>query len=120
MEVVTFGRKDLEGTDYPYTNALVITMTIRPAIISRVLVHNGSLINILFESIFDQMKLSEEDLMPCITLMHGLIGEGIIPLVVIDLPLTVGIEPKSVMRNVNFVVLDCPLAYNDFIGRPAL
>lgn len=119
-KAVTFGRKDVEGTNFPYIDTLVITTIIGQAIISQVLVENESSINILLKSMFDQMKLSKVALMSCITPIHSFIEEGIVPLGVIQLPLTIGTKPKSVKRNVNFVDLDCSSAYNNFIGRPTL
>ena len=105
-EDVTFGRKDVEGMDYPHTDALVITAIIEPAIVSKLLVDNKSSVNILFKSTFDKMRLSEEDLMPCVNPIHGFTGEAVVPLGIIQLPLTVGPAPKTVTRNVDFIVLE--------------
>lgn len=58
-EDATFGRKDVEVMDYPHTDASVITATIGPAIVSKLLVDNGSSVNILFKSTFDKMRLSD-------------------------------------------------------------
>lgn len=78
-----------------------------------------SLINILFKSTFDKIKLFEKDIMSCVTLIHGF-TRGVMPSGIIQLPPTIITKPKKVTRNVNFMELDCLSMYNYVIGRPAL
>lgn len=105
-EDVTFGRRNVEGMNYPHTDALVLTATIGPAIVSKLLVDNESSINILFKSTFDRMIMSEEDLKPCVNPIHGFTGEAVVPLGIIQLPLAVGTAPRTITRNVDFIILD--------------
>lgn len=98
----------------------MITATFGPAIVSKLLVDNRSSVNILFKNMFDKMRLLEENLKSCINPIHGFTGETIVPLGIIQVPLTVGTAPKTVMRNVDFIVLHKHSPYNIFIGRLVL
>ena len=65
IEEIAFGDKDCMGTDYPHTDALVISADIGLAKVHRILVDEGSSVSLLFKMTFDQMGLSKKDLMPC-------------------------------------------------------
>lgn len=119
-EEITFGDKNYAGTDYPHADALVISARIGVMKVHRVPIDNGSSMSLLFKSAFDQMGLSEKDLLPCASALQGFSGERKEPLGVITLPVELGMEPQRMTRQVQFVVLDSPSAYNAFLGRPAL
>lgn len=78
-----FGKPDIDGIDFPHTDALVISVHIGAHWVNKILVDNGSSLNILFKSTFDKKKLSYEDLEPCIHPIYSFIGEGTNPLGVI-------------------------------------
>ena len=56
------------------------------------------------------MKLDKEKLRPI----------PICPVGIITLPITIGTYPKQVFKTVDFLIVDCPSAYNAIIGRPTL
>jgi len=61
-EVVTFSKRDLDGTEYPHTDPLVISATLGTAVVKRIFVDNGSSVNVLFKHAFDQIGMSPEDI----------------------------------------------------------
>jgi len=119
-EVVTFSKRDLDGTEYPNTDPLVISTTLGTALVKRILIDNGSSVYVLFKHAFDQMGMSPEDIQPCNIPIHGFAGDGIVPVGMITLPLTVGTAPRTVTRMQDFIILESPSAYNAFLGRPGL
>ena len=50
----------------------------------------------------------------------GFTSDKICPVGIVTLPITVGTYPKQVSKTVDFLVIDCPSAYNAIIGRPTL
>lgn len=108
------------GTDYPHIDVLVIPARIGLMKVHRVLIDNGSSVNLLFKSAFNQMGLSKKDLLPCMSALQGFSGERKVPLGLITLPVELGEEPRRMIRQVQFVVLDGYSAYNAFLGRLAL
>jgi len=119
-EVVSFSRKDLDGTEYPHTDPLVISALLGPIQLKRIFVGNGSSVNVLFKHAFDQIGMPSEDIQPCNVPIHGFTGAGLAPIGIISLPLTVGTAPRTVTRVQDFLIVDCLSAYNAFLGRPGL
>jgi dsDNA-binding SOS-regulon protein len=50
----------------------------------------------------------------------GFTGDKVCPIGIVTLPITVGTHPKTVSKTVNFLIVDCPSAYNAIIGQPTL
>uniref|UniRef100_A0A2N9G7Y6 Uncharacterized protein n=1 Tax=Fagus sylvatica TaxID=28930 RepID=A0A2N9G7Y6_FAGSY len=50
----------------------------------------------------------------------GFTGDKVCPNGIVTLPITVGTHPKTVSKTVDFLVVNCPSAYNAIIGRPTL
>uniref|UniRef100_A0A2N9GTT5 Reverse transcriptase domain-containing protein n=1 Tax=Fagus sylvatica TaxID=28930 RepID=A0A2N9GTT5_FAGSY len=50
----------------------------------------------------------------------GFTGDKVCPVGIVTLPITVGTHPKTVSKTVDFLVVNCPSAYNAIIGRPTL
>ena len=50
----------------------------------------------------------------------GFTGDKVCPVGIITLPITIGTYPKQVFKTVDFLIVDCPSAYNAIIGRPTL
>jgi hypothetical protein len=66
------------------------------------------------------MKLDKEKLRPMGAPLVGFIGEKVCPVGIVTLPITIGTYPKQLSKTVDFLVVDCPSAYNTIIGRPTL
>jgi len=119
-EVVRFNKRDLDGTEYPHTDPLVISAMLRSVQVTRIFVDNGSSINVLFKHAFDQMGMSAEDIQPYNIPIHGFTRAGVILIGIVTLPLTAGTAPWTVTRMQDFIILESPSAYNAFLGRPGL
>ena len=64
---ITFSNSDLEGCQHPHDDPLVIRAVVANKIIHRVLVDNGSSVDIIFASAFDKMGIGKEKLEPVST-----------------------------------------------------
>ena len=66
------------------------------------------------------MKIDRERLKP-IDISHvGFTRDKVRPSRVVSLVIEAGTYPKQVRTSVEFLVVDCPTAYNVIIGRPTL
>ena len=66
------------------------------------------------------MKIGKDQLQPIETPLVGFAGTNVYPLGVISLQVVAGTYPKQAIKKVDFLVVDCPSAYNVIIGRPTL
>uniref|UniRef100_A0A2N9ICY4 Uncharacterized protein n=1 Tax=Fagus sylvatica TaxID=28930 RepID=A0A2N9ICY4_FAGSY len=86
----------------------------------RVLVDNGSSADIIYLPAYQQMKIDKERLKPIDIPLVGFTGDKVKPLGVVSLVIEAGTYPRQVRTSVEFLVVDCPSAYNVIIGRPTL
>ncbi|PON36170.1 hypothetical protein PanWU01x14_330590, partial [Parasponia andersonii] len=91
---ITFTKQDAREVYYPHNVALVIKINCGSTQLWRVLVDNGSAVDILYYDAFKKMGLSENDLKPDATLLYGFTGNSIMPRGMIDLMVNVGIYPR--------------------------
>ena len=61
---ITFSDSDLEGCQHPHDDPLVIRAVMANKMVHRVLVDNGSSVDIIFASTFDKMGIEREKLEP--------------------------------------------------------
>lgn len=86
----------------------------------RILIDNGSSVDILYLSTFEHMGIGKDKLRPTTTPLVGFIKDKLYPAGVIMLLVTTGVSPRQVTKAVDFLVVDCPSAYNAIMGRPTL
>ena len=83
---------------HPHTNALVITVRVANSNVHSMLVDNGSIVDIIYLDAYKKMGLTESELNPT----------------------TLGEHPRLSTVMVEFLIIDCPSAFNGVIGRPLL
>ncbi|GFS39302.1 hypothetical protein Acr_00g0062150 [Actinidia rufa] len=113
---ITFTNDDLRGLHLPHDDALVVSATIANCNVQRILVHNGSSVDILFISAFDKMKIGRDRLHPFHTPLIKFGGSTTHPYGWIKLPVTLGIEPHQTTVWQDFIVVDCLSNYNAILG----
>ncbi|XP_059663398.1 uncharacterized protein LOC132309063 [Cornus florida] len=114
------GEADAKGIQQPYDDPLVVSMVIANYTIRRILIDNGSSADIIFSHVFNQMMIGQERLRPMNSPLVGFSGDKVNSLGVVTLPVTARTSPKQVTFMVDFIVVDCPSAYNIILGRTAL
>ena len=119
-QIISFSEEDARGTHQPHDDTLVITMSIANFTTKRVMIDNSNSTNILYLPAYQQMKLDKEKLRPMGAPLVGFTGDKVCPVGIITLPSTIGTYPKQVFKTVDFLIVDCPSAYNAIIGRPTL
>ena len=87
---------------------------------NRVLIDNGSLANIIYLLAFQKMKLNKERLRPFTSPLVSFTGDRVVPKGVVKLTIIAGTYPAQVSKEIDFLVVDCPLTYNVILGRPTL
>ncbi|XP_075675210.1 uncharacterized protein LOC142644504 [Castanea sativa] len=69
---------------------------------------------------FQQLKLDPKRLRPFDSPLVSFSGDKVYPKGIVTLKVTIGTYPKQQTRQLDFLVVDCPSAYNVIIGRPTL
>ncbi|KAI0524674.1 hypothetical protein KFK09_004056 [Dendrobium nobile] len=117
---IIFDDSDLEGVKIPHQDLLVVNAGIGDSCynVKRILVDNGSSVDILFYSTFLNLGLAREKLQPAAGPLYGFDNrpvrvEGIISLLVI-----LGEFPRQSTHYVQFVIVKSKSAYNAIFGRP--
>ena len=117
---ITFTEKEALKVIHPHNDALVISLKVANNLVHRVLVDNGSSVDVLFKSALDKMNLEGAKLKPVKTPLYGFAGERVDAEGIITLPVTLGEAPRQVLRMIDFLVVNQPSAYNIILGRPTL
>ena len=86
----------------------------------RVLIDNGSSVDILYYPSFQQMRIDRERLILTNAPLVGFGGTQVFPLGSVTLSVMMGDYPQQITKDVTFLVVDCSFAYNAIIGRPTL
>jgi hypothetical protein len=87
---LTFNEADIKLVSFPHIDAMVITTHIDKWDITRVLIDNGSQVEILFLSAFDQMVFDRKQLKKMSKPLYGFSGRRIEPIGSISLPICFG------------------------------
>ena len=107
----------MEGCQHPHDDPLVIKAIGANNTIHRVLVDNGSSVDIILAFAFDKMGIGREKLEPVKACIRRFSGERVLPLGPVQLVLTLGDHPCQATTTVRFLIIDTPLAYNILMGR---
>ena len=115
---MSFNEADARGVKQPHNDPLVIMLTIEGFNTKRILVDNGSFVDIIYLPTFRQLKLDPRRLLPFDSPFVSFSGDRVYPKGIVTLTVTVGTYPVQLTRQLDFLVVDCPSSYNVIIGRP--
>ena len=88
-----FSEEDVRGVKQPHDDPLVIMLTIEGFNTRRILVDNGSSMNIIYLSTFQQLKLDPGRLRPFESPIVSFSGDRVYPKGIVTLTVTVGSYP---------------------------
>ena len=114
--VLGFSDEDKIGTIQPHDDALVITLRIGGYDVKRVMVDQGSAVEIMYPDLYKGLKLKTEDLMPYNSPLVSFEGKIVIPKGQVRLPVQTG----SKVVEVDFIVVDTYSPYTAVIAKPWL
>ena len=109
---------DEEGVLYPHEDALVIKATVTGKEFQWILLDTGSLVDILFKSTLDEMRIADLKLERMITSLKGFGGGSLTPMGIIELPITIGSKSFEKTVMLDFVVVKEKNPYQIILGRP--
>ncbi|XP_021617996.1 uncharacterized protein LOC110619046 [Manihot esculenta] len=118
--VISFSLEDAHGIQMPHNDALVIEAVIHNYRVRKILVDDGSKVNLLSYRIFQQMRILEEQLVRDQAPMKGIGGVPVPVEGKVKLALTLGEAPLARTHYAVFLVVKLPLNYNAILGRPVL
>ena len=101
QELIAFGDEDLEGMIQPHDGVLVVTARISGFLVKRVMIDQGSGVDVIYPDLFKGLGLKNQDLIKYDTSLVSFDGRVMIPEGQISLP--VNMEGKEVM--VTFIVV---------------
>ncbi|XP_072090622.1 uncharacterized protein [Arachis hypogaea] len=120
LPTISFTKEDAQRVTPGYNDPVVITMILANANLHRILVDQGSSVDILFKSTFDKFGLEEKELKAYMDNLFGLGDTPIQPLDFILLHMTFGKDMKSRTLSINYIIVDVASAYNALIGQITL
>ncbi|XP_050258865.1 uncharacterized protein LOC126703839 [Quercus robur] len=116
VPLIGFTEEDKEGTIQPHDDALVVTLRIGGYDVRRVLVDQGSAVEVMYPDLYKGLNLKQEDLSPYNTPLLSFEGKIVIPKGMIRLPVQTDIE----IVEVDFIVVDAYSPYTAIVARPWL
>ncbi|KAL2249877.1 UNVERIFIED_CONTAM: Retrovirus-related Pol polyprotein from transposon [Sesamum indicum] len=119
-ETISFNSADKPEESGEMNDPMVIKLDIANFMVHKVLIESGSSADIIFKSVVDKMGLENIRLEPVKTPLVGFDGSEVASLGMVELPVSMGDEPKRKTTMVKFLVVDTPFAYNVILGRPGL
>ena len=117
---VVFSERDGCSIRQAHDNPLVIMLKVEEFNIYQVLIDNESSANIIYLNAFQQMKMDKKRIRPFTSPLVSFTRDRIIPSGIITLSVIAGTYPAQVIKEIDFLIVDCLSMYNIILGRPAL
>ncbi|XP_075658921.1 uncharacterized protein LOC142628764 [Castanea sativa] len=118
--VIRFTEEDARGLHHPYDDAFIVSIRVGDYNTHRVLVDNGSSVDILYYPTFQQMRIEREWLVPTNAPLVRFRGMKVYPIGTVTLPMTIGGYPQQITKDITFLVFDFSSTYNALVGRLTL
>lgn len=109
---------DEEGILYPHKDVLVISVDVASKRFNRILIDTRNSVDVMFKSTLDNVGIAGLRLESTNTSLKGFIGGRLIPLGVVELPVTIGTSPFQKIVMLDFVVVNEDNPYQIILGRP--
>ena len=116
LPVLGFSDEDKIGTIQPHDIALVVTLMIGGFDVKRVLVDQGSAVEVMYPDLYKRLNLKLEDLTAYDSPLVSFEGKTVTPRGQIKLPIQTG----SDVVEVDFIVVDAYSPYTAIVARPWL
>ena len=120
VEDIVFIETDVRWVHHPHVDALVITAWIANSNVHRLMVDDGSTMDILYLDTCKRMWLVENTLSLATSQLYKFTRDHIIPKGMAKLVITMGEHPRTSIVIANFVVVNCQSAIDGIIRRPLL
>ncbi|XP_047165138.1 uncharacterized protein LOC124834482 [Vigna umbellata] len=117
---ITFTDADFHAPDSEQDDPMVITAEIARYEVTKVLVDQGSSVNILYWATFLKMDLSEDLIAPFNEQIIGFAGERVDTRGYLDLRTRLGAGDVAKELRVRFLLVEANASYNALLGRPCL
>ncbi|XP_065626606.1 uncharacterized protein LOC136066358 [Quercus suber] len=114
--VLDFSDEDKAGTIQPHDDALVVTLRIGRYDVKRVMVDQGSAVEIMYPDLYKGLNLKLDNLTPYCSPLVSFEGRMVTPKGQIRLPVQTGSE----VVEVDFIVVDVYSPYSAIVARPWL
>ena len=114
--LIGFSDMDKLGTLQPHDDALVVTLRIGGYDVKRVLVDQGSIVEVMYPDLYKGLKLKLEDLTAYDSPSVSFEGKTVTPKGMIRL----SIQTDSDVVEVDFIVVDAYSPYTTIVARPWL
>ncbi|XP_057811344.1 uncharacterized protein LOC131025564 [Salvia miltiorrhiza] len=117
---ISFGPEDATPLMYPHDDALVFSTDVAECLVHRVFVDSGSAVNIVYWNCWKALG-SDVNVEPTNAPLYGFSGESVVPIGMVELPVTLGRLQGYKTRTIRFLIIDAlKPTYNIILGRPAL
>ncbi|XP_021833423.1 uncharacterized protein LOC110773229 [Prunus avium] len=117
-EPITFSEEEVEGIIYPHDDPMIIRAEIAEFDVGRI--DTGSSVNVIFADVFKELGVDSSQVNRQLSPLLNFFGDLVQLIGSVSLPIAFGIAPRKTMVYDQFLVLDCPTAYNVIVGRTAL
>ena len=114
--VLGFSKEDKIGTIQPHDDALVVILRIGGYDVKRVLIDQGSAVEVMYPDLYKGLNLKSEDLTQYDSPLVSFEGKTVIPRDQIRLPIQTGLD----VVEVDFIVVDTYSPYTAIVARPWL
>lgn len=114
LPTLGFSEEDKIGTFQPHNDALIVTLRIEGYDVKRVLVDQGSKVEIMYLNLYKGLNLKPKDLSKYDCLLVGFDGRTVTPHKMIKLHVQVGNE----VIQVDFIVVEAYSFYTAILVRP--
>jgi len=120
MPPITFTNDDFHGLDHQQDDPMVITVEIENYAVKKVLVDQGSSVDILYWATYQKLQLLDTVMVPYDEPIYGFTREQVSTRGCIDLHTVFRDGARTKTLPIRFLIIYAPTSYNVLLGRPSL